>query len=92
MGVLGSKFYSVSISPLQYRNTSNKFIIGIDTKTALQAGFPGPNTRQGDLLCIKVKAMDISVLTAAKMPDTMFVVLDSDQIMEISDAGVQAFD
>ena len=90
LGILGSNFHSVSISPLQYRN--NKFIIGCDTEKALQAGFTGLNTRQGDLLSIKVKAMDKSVLTAAKMPDTMFVVLHSDQIMEISDAGVQVFD
>ena len=90
LGILGSNFHSVSISPLQYRN--NKFIIGCDTEKALQAGFTGLNTRQGDLLSIKVKAMDKSVLTAAKMPDTMYVVLHSDQIMEISDAGVQVFD
>ena len=90
LGILGSNFHSVSISPLQYRN--NRFIIGCDTEKALQAGFTGLNTRQGDLLSVKVKAMDKSVLTASKMPDTMYIVLHSDQIMEISDAGVQVFD
>ena len=90
LGILGSNFHSVSISPLQYRN--NKFIIGCDTEKALQAGFTGLNTRQGDLLSVKIKAMDRSVLTKEKMPDTMYVVLHSDQIMEISDAGVQASD
>ena len=90
LGILGSNFHSVSISPKQYRN--NKFIIGCDTEKALQAGFTGLNTRQGDLLSIKVKAIDKSVLTKEKMPDTMYVVLHSDQIMEISDSGVQVFD
>jgi hypothetical protein len=90
LGILGSNFHSVSISPLQYRN--NKFIIGCDTEKALQAGFTGLNTRQGDLLSIKIKAMHNHVLTKEKMPDTMYVVLHSDQIMEISDAGVQVFD
>ena len=90
LGILGSNFHSVSITPKQYRN--NRFIIGCDTEKALQAGFTGLNTRQGDLLSVKVKAMDKSVLTASKMPDTMYVVLHSDQIMEISDAGVQVFD
>ena len=90
LGILGSNFHSVSITPKQYRN--NRFIIGCDTEKALQAGFTGLNTRQGDLLSVKVKAMDKSVLTAAKMPDTMYIVLHSDQIMEISDAGVQVFD
>ena len=36
--------------------------------------------------------MDKSTLTTARMPDTMYIVLHSDQIMEISDAGVQVFD
>ena len=90
LGILGSNFHSVSVTPLQYRN--DHFIIGVDTEKALQAGFTGLNTRQGDLLSIKVKAMDKAILTPAKMPDTMFIVLHSDQIMEISDSGVQVFD
>jgi len=90
LGIMGSNFHSVSLSPLQYRN--DHFIIGCDTEKALQAGFTGLNTRQGDLLSIKLKAMDKSVLTALKMPDTMFIVLHSDQVMEISDQGVQVFD
>lgn len=90
LGILGSNFHSVSVTPLQYRN--DHFIIGVDTEKALQAGFTGLNTRQGDLLSIKVKAMDKAILTTAKMPDTMFIVLHSDQIMEISDSGVQVFD
>ena len=90
MGILGSNFHSVSVTPLQYRN--DHFIIGCDTEKALQAGFTGLNTRQGDLLSVKVKAMDKSTLLAEKMPNTMFIVLHSDQIMEISDSGVQVFD
>ena len=90
LGILGSNFHSVSISPLQYR--TDHFIIGCDTEKALQAGFTGLNTRQGDLLSIKVKAMDKSTLSTSKMPDTMYIVLHSDQIMEISDQGVQVFD
>ena len=90
LGILGSNFHSVSVTPLQYRN--DHFIIGCDTEKALQAGFTGLNTRQGDLLSIKVKAMDKSTLGADLMPNTMFIVLHSDQIMEISDSGVQVFD
>ena len=90
LGILGSNFHNVSVTPLQYRN--DKFIIGCDTEKALQAGFTGLNTRQGDLLSVKVKAMDKSTLTAGLIPDTMFIVIHSDQIMEISDSGVQVFD
>ena len=52
----------------------------------------GVCTRQGDLLTVKVKAIDKSTLTEAKMPNTLYVVLHSDQIMEVSDSGVQVFD
>jgi hypothetical protein len=90
LGILGSNFHSVSISPQQYRN--NHFIIGCDTEKALQAGFTGINTRQGDLLSIKVKSINKDVNDKDKMPDTLYVVLHSDQIMEISDSGVQVFD
>ena len=90
LGILSSNFHSVSISPQQYRN--NHFIIGCDTEKALQAGFTGINTRQGDLLSIKVKSINKDVNDKDKMPDTLYVVLHSDQIMEISDAGVQVFD
>ncbi len=90
LGILGSNFHSVSISPLQYR--TDHFIIGCDTEKALQAGFTGLNTRQGDLLSVKVKPVDKSTLLKEKMPDTMYVVLHSDQVMEISDQGVQVFD
>ena len=69
LGILGSNFHSVSISLLQYR--TDHFIIGCDTEKALQAGFTGLNTRQGDLLSIKVKAMDKPTLTTAQMPETL---------------------
>ena len=90
LGIIGSNFHSTSVSPLQYR--TDHFIIGTDTEKTLQAGFTGSDTRQRDLLSIKMKAVSKSVLTSAKMPDTMYVVLHSDQIMEISDQGVQVFD
>ena len=90
LGILGSNFHSVSITPLQYRN--NSFIIGIDTEKALGASYTGINTRSGDLLSVRVKAQDKSVLTADKMPDQMHVILHSDCVLEIADNGVSVFD
>ena len=87
VGILGSNFHSVSISPKQYRN--QHFIVGIDTEKTLGASWTGINTRSGDLLTVKMKG-DASV--AAVMPTQMFVVLHSDNIMQISDSGVQIFD
>ena len=90
MGIIGSNFHSVSISPSRYRN--NKFIIGCDTEKALGASYTGINTRAGDLLSVRVKAQDTSVLTADKMPDQMFIVLHSDCMLEITVSGVNVFD
>jgi hypothetical protein len=90
VGILGSNFHSVSITPTQYRN--DHFVIGIDTEKALGASYTGINTRAGDLLSVRVKAMDKSVLTADMMPDQMFIVLHSDCMLEISDSGVSVFD
>ena len=90
VGILGSNFHSVSITPMQYRN--DHFVIGIDTEKALGASYTGINTRAGDLLSVRVKAQDTSVLTKAKMPDQIFIVLHSDCILEISDSGVSVYD
>jgi len=90
VGILGSNFHSVSITPMQYRN--DHFVIGIDTEKALGASYTGINTRAGDLLSVRVKAQDKSVLTNLKMPDQMFIVLHSDCMLEISDSGTAVFD
>ena len=90
VGILGSNFHSVSITPLQYRNSH--FVLGIDTEKALGASYTGINTRSGDLLSVRVKAMNKSVLTAAQMPDQMYVVLHSDCVMELTDGGVAIYD
>ena len=86
VGILGSNFHSVSITPIQYRN--DHFVIGIDTEKALGASYTGINTRAGDLLSVRVKAQDKSVLTADKVPDQMFIVLHSDCMLEITDSGI----
>ena len=70
----------------------NHFIIGFDAEKVLEAGYTGLNTKNGDLMLIKVKAMDTVGLPNNRMPDEMQVVLHSDQILDISDAGAQVFD
>ena len=90
VGILGSNFHSMSITPAQYRN--EHFVIGIDTEKSVGASWTGLSTRSGDLLSVRVKAQDKSVLTAALMPDTLHIVLHSDCILEISDSGVSVFD
>ena len=88
MGVHQSPFHSLDITGDQYR--SYKHIIAIDTEKVLEAGFTGLNTRAGDLMTIKVKALNSAGITVN--PDKFFTVLHGDYIMEIRDTGVQIFD
>ena len=90
IGIQGSNFHSVSITPKQYRN--DHFVIGIDTEKALGASYTGLSTRSGDLLSVRVKAQDKAELVAAFMPDQMFITMISDCVLEVSDSGVQVLD
>ena len=73
---------------------SMHFIIGFDAEKVLEAGYTGLNTKNGDLMLIKFKALDQVGMGGSqkRMPDEMQVVLHSDQILDISDAGTQVFD
>ena len=87
VGILGSNFHSVSISPKQYRN--QHFIVGVDTEMSIGASWTGKSTKTGDLLTVKMKG-DSSI--EAVMPTQMMVVLHSDNILQISDSGTQVYD
>ena len=66
------------------------FILAIDTEKVLDAGWTGLNTRAGDLVRIKFDLREQD--NELRIPDRMHIVLHSDQIMEITDGGVQVFD
>ncbi len=68
------------------------FIIGFDAEKVLEAGYTGLNTKNGDLMLIRVKALNPSLMQANRMPDEMQIILHSDKILDISDAGTQVFD
>ena len=57
-----------------------------------EMGFTGENTMNGQLLVIKVSALNKSTLASDKMPTQMNVYLNSDQILEIKDVGVTVLD
>ena len=90
MGTHSSTIYSFAILPEMYR--SSHFIIGIDAEKVLEAGYTGLNTKNGDLMLIRVKALDRTNMLVNQMPDEMQVILHVDQILDISDAGSQVFD
>ena len=88
LGIHGSAFHSLSITPEQYR--TDHFIIGIDTEKILEAGFTGLNTRSGDLMVVRGKYANRS--SSDPWATSIYMVLHTDQILEIRDSGCQVFD
>lgn len=88
LGIHGSAFHSLSITPSQYRN--DHFIIGIDTEKILEAGFTGLNTRSGDLMIVRGKYANSNSSTS--WANAIYMILHTDQILEIRDTGCQVFD
>ena len=88
LGIHGSAFHSVAITAEQYRN--DHFIIGVDTEKILEAGFTGSNTKAGDLMVVRGKGANANFATpwAAQI----YIILHTDQILEIRDSGTQVFD
>ena len=87
LGIHGSAFHSIDINAIKYR--TDHFIIGIDTERILEACFSGLNTRAGDLMVIRAKGANADLATWC---NAMYVVLHTDQILEIRDSGSQVFD
>jgi hypothetical protein len=87
MGVQSSALHSFDISGQEYKRRS--FILGIDTETILHAAFTGYNTRDGTLLNIQ---FDLKSSEPADRPNDMYIVLHSDNLVEISDSGVRCYD
>jgi len=90
LGIAGSSFHSIALTPEQYRN--DHFIIGVDTEKILEAGFTGLNTRAGDLMIVRIKPQNGSVTEMPTWATSMFIMLHTDQILEIRDTGCQVFD
>ena len=79
---------SIDITPHEYKH--RKFVMGFDMEKVLEAGFTGINTRQGDLMSVTFNHNQSDQPT--RWAKELQIVLTSDQIMEISDAGVTVFD
>ena len=65
------------------------FIIGVDTEKIIEAGFTGLSTRAGDIMTVRAKGAN------GTLPDNfasrIYIVLHSDQILEIRYTGAQVF-
>ena len=93
LGIHGSAFHSISPTYKQY--ICDHFIVGFDTEQILEAGFSGLNTRAGDLMVIKAHGANNGSLVNTRWADSAtksYVILHSDQILEVRDTGSQVFD
>jgi hypothetical protein len=88
MGIHHSNFHSIDIDMMEYR--CNKYICGIDLETVLGSSFSGLNIKNGSLLTVKFK-MGSDVPTT-DYPTQVYVILHSDNIVNLTDTGVQVLD
>jgi hypothetical protein len=82
-----------TMSPTFKQYLENKFAFGLDLETVSQAGFTGLNTKNGELLTIRLKAENGSVMNPTNhMPTEITVYLVAEAILEASDSGSRIYD
>ena len=85
--------HSSVINPISWRST--KFMITYDFERMRDAGFTGINTSSGDLMIIRVRASPLvstsatSNVNVSGFGDNIFIVLVSDNILDIRIVGTQ---
>ena len=80
----------VSITSAQYHST--KFVAGLDLESLPTVGYTGLSTKNGEMITVKVKAVSPSTAMTGHMPTSLFMVLCTDNILEIRDSGISALD
>ena len=90
LGIQSSNVHSFDITAREYRE--NKMILAVDTEKVLEAGWTGLNTRAGDLMRVVFEYKDSTPTLATRLADSMHIVLQSDQIVEVRNTGVQVLD
>ena len=81
--------HSVGIDFRQF--TSNKFIFAMSFEKMPQASWSGTNTMTGQILLIKLNAVNTSTISG-DIAQTMFITLQSENILEIRDSAVSVLE
>lgn len=81
--------HPLSIKSREYHST--KFVQGLDLEKLSGVGYTGLSTKNGEMITVKVKAVNTTTLNA-HMPTSLFMVLCTDNILEIRDSGISALD
>lgn len=88
-----SSTYSLGITPHEYRTHKHIQVFDFQKSGAFGSGV---STRQGDLITIKINKLISKVGDVEQKPhgyaDAMFMVLEYDKIVDISDSGINVMD
>ena len=82
--------HSMGIQQKHYRQ--DKFIVGFSFEKIPDAEWSGINSKAGQILMVNVKALNPANLGDTKIADTMYSVLEAQQILEIRDVGISVYD
>ena len=83
LGIQSNSLHSVDIEGNEYRN--KKFIVAMDCEKLLGLAFTGMNTRNS-LMTVKMKTEQYN------KANRFHILLTSEQILEVSDSGIQVYD
>ena len=81
--------HSLSIDFRQYRD--RQFVFGFSFEHVPDSSYTGINTRAGQQMLVKIKPANGSIANNF-MPDNIYLILLSEQILEITDLGLKVYD
>ena len=79
----------MNINFKQYRD--RQFIFAFSFEKVPDSSYTGINTRAGQQMLLRVKPAGATI-PATEMPDTLYITMLSEQILEIRDLGLKVFD
>ena len=79
----------MNINFKQYRD--RQFIFGFSCEKVPDSSYTAIHTRVGQQMLLRVKPAG-GTIPAAEMPDTMYITMLSEQILEIKDLGLKVYD
>ena len=57
-----------------------------------EVGYTGLPTKNGEIISVKVKALNPLNIMIEHMPTSLFMVLCTDNVIELRDSGISVFD
>ena len=82
--------HSLGIRLKQYRQ--DKFITCFSFERVSDAAYTAVSTKAGQILLVNVKALYPGAIPEGKIADTLFSVIQCEQILEIRDVGITVYD